>query len=164
MRNPNQFMEDCQAGLGLSQDELVFRYAQALRVLRVTWASRRTAQEQIAQLRRGGKTLGSIIDRQCRAVLDATGLHHLIDEDGDGDWGAVWENVADLGADLRAARKRIADLEAQLDRVTDLFEKWAAEESEHRRDGYYGIAEGLHVAIEELRVAVHGAPDGQVRS
>ncbi|MFG1794201.1 hypothetical protein [Nocardia sp. NPDC049149] len=43
-----------------------------------------------------------------------------------------------------------------LDRVTDLFEKWAEEEAEHRAAGEHGIAEGLHVAIEELRVAVHG--------
>lgn len=44
----------------------------------------------------------------------------------------------------------------RLDRVTDLFERWAAEESEHRTAGEYGIAEGLRVAIEELREAVHG--------
>ncbi len=43
-----------------------------------------------------------------------------------------------------------------LDRVTDLFEKWAEEESEHRAAGEHGIAEGLHVAIEELREAIHG--------
>lgn len=48
------------------------------------------------------------------------------------------------------------DATAVLDRVTDLFEKWAAEEDEHRQAGEYGIAEGLSVAIEELREAVHG--------
>lgn len=47
-------------------------------------------------------------------------------------------------------------LRKRLDRVTDLFEKWAAEESEHRAAGEYGIAEGFRVAIEELREAVHG--------
>lgn len=55
-----------------------------------------------------------------------------------------------------AAETRVAELEAQLDRVTGLFEQWAAEEAEHRRDGFLGIAEGLNVAIEELRTAVHG--------
>ncbi|WP_454199540.1 hypothetical protein [Nocardia sp. Marseille-Q1738] len=58
---------------------------------------------------------------------------------------------------IAARDARITELEAQRDRVTDLFEKWAAEESEHRAAGEYGIAEGLHVAIEELRQAVHGA-------
>lgn len=59
--------------------------------------------------------------------------------------------------DLRkAADARIAELEAQRDRITDLFEQWAAEENEHRLAGEFGIAEGLHVAIEMLRQAVHG--------
>ncbi|MGH8967599.1 MAG: hypothetical protein ACRDXB_20050, partial [Actinomycetes bacterium] len=38
-------------------------------------------------------------------------MHHLIDKDGDGDWGAVWENLAEIGADLRTARARAAELE-----------------------------------------------------
>ncbi len=45
---------------------------------------------------------------------------------------------------------------AVLDPVTDLFEKWAAEEQEHRRAGELGLAEGLHAAIEDLRTAIHG--------
>lgn len=51
----------------------------------------------------------------------------------------------------------------RLDRVTDLFEKWAAEENEHRVAGEFGLAEGLHVAIEDLREAVHGAREGEGR-
>lgn len=62
----------------------------------------------------------------------------------------------------REAEARVAELEAQLDRVTDLFESWAAEEAEHRRDGFLGIAEGLNVAIEELRQAVHGEPVNRI--
>lgn len=50
------------------------------------------------QLREGGKYLGEIVHRQNRMALDATGLHHLIDGDGDGDWQAVWETLAELGA------------------------------------------------------------------
>lgn len=57
------------------------------------------------------------------------------------------------------ASARVAKLEAQLDRVTDLFEKWAAEENEHRVAGEFGLAGGLHVAIEMLREAVHGATE-----
>lgn len=62
--------------------------------------------------RRGGRTLGKIVEDQCRAALDATGLHHLVDATGDGDWGAVWENLAELGDRARKAEARLA-------RVTD---------------------------------------------
>lgn len=62
---------------------------------------------------------------------------------------------------MRITRARVHELGRQLDRVTDLFEKWAAEENEHRKAGEFGIAEGLHVAIEELRTAVHGKEDGR---
>lgn len=56
----------------------------------------------------------------------------------------------------REAEASVAALEKRLDRVTDLFEAWAAEENKHRAAGELGIAEGLHVAIEALREAVHG--------
>lgn len=59
------------------------------------------------------------------------------------------------------AESRAAKLEVRLDRVTDLFERWAAEEAEHRRGGFFGIAEGLNIAIEELRAAVHGEEIGR---
>lgn len=55
----------------------------------------------------------------------------------------------------REAENRAGELERRLDRVTDLFEAWAAEENEHRTAGQLGIAEGLHVAIEALQEAVH---------
>lgn len=62
-------------------------------------------------------------------------------------------------AQSRAAElaERFAELEAQQDRVTDLFETWAAEENEHRLANEFGIAEGLKVAIDGLREAVHGS-------
>lgn len=62
--------------------------------------------------KRGAHTLGQVIEQQATDALNATGLHHLIDETGDGDWGAVWENLAELGE--RARRS-----EAVLARVTD---------------------------------------------
>lgn len=61
--------------------------------------------------RRGARTLGQVIETQGRAALDATGLHHLIDETGDGDWGAVWESLYDV-------RDRADRAEAALARVT----------------------------------------------
>jgi hypothetical protein len=53
---------------------------------------------EVEKLRRGGKELGRIIERQCRDVLNITGLHHLIGPDGDGDWGLVWERLAEMAA------------------------------------------------------------------
>ena len=52
---------------------------------------------EVETLRRGGKELGRIIESQCQMVLNITGLHDVIDEDGDGDWGLVWEKLAELG-------------------------------------------------------------------
>jgi hypothetical protein len=48
-------------------------------------------------LKRGGAELGRQIDHYLTWVLDATGMHHLIDEDGDGDWELVWEQLAEMG-------------------------------------------------------------------
>ncbi len=56
------------------------------------------------RLREACKTLGEIIHQTNRMVLDITGLHHLIGEDGDGDWAAVWENLAELGGQRRPVR------------------------------------------------------------
>ncbi len=52
--------------------------------------------EEVEALRRGAKTLGHIVEQNGRMILDVTGLHHFIGEDGDGDWGAVWENAYEL--------------------------------------------------------------------
>ncbi|MGW4124749.1 hypothetical protein [Nocardia sp. NPDC004711] len=84
----------------------------AMSALGAVWTSRRQLQEQVAQFRRACKTLGGVVERQCRAALDATGLHDIIDETGDGDWQVVWERVAELGADLAKAHARIAELES----------------------------------------------------
>lgn len=57
--------------------------------------------DEVEALQRAGRALGDIVRRLQDAALDATGLRHIIGEDGDGDWAAVWENVADLGAQVR---------------------------------------------------------------
>ncbi|AII28211.1 hypothetical protein VC74_gp59 [Mycobacterium phage Sparky] len=62
---------------------------------------------EIDRLRRGAKTLGEIVENQCRMALDASGLHHLINDDGDGDWGLVWERLAELGAEVERLRSAI---------------------------------------------------------
>lgn len=76
--------------------------------LRFMAAARTLVPELIAEVERGRracKTLGGIVESQCRMALDASGLHHLIDEDGDGDWAAVWEKIAELGAANNSRRK-----------------------------------------------------------
>lgn len=52
--------------------------------------------EHVERLQQGARTLGDIVTRQAQMALDATGLHHLIGEDGDGDWAAVWETLMEL--------------------------------------------------------------------
>ncbi|TDO18151.1 hypothetical protein EV580_1333 [Mycobacterium sp. BK086] len=60
---------------------------------------------EVEQLKRGGEECGKIIRRQNQDVLDITGLHHLIGEDGDGDWAAVWENLAEM---VHAGKARLS--------------------------------------------------------
>lgn len=55
---------------------------------------------ELAKARRAAKTLGEIIEKQCRDVLDVTGLHHLINEDGDGHWDVVWMRLFEMRDEL----------------------------------------------------------------
>jgi hypothetical protein len=94
--------------------------------------------DKLEQLQTGGKFLGDSIVALNRIALDATGLHHLIDETGDGDWQAVWENVADLGNTLA---------KLQADRAKEL----AAIATKQQRDA---------ARIAELESALGEVPDG----
>ncbi len=62
--------------------------------------------DDLARLKRGAKALGDIVQQQCLMVLDATQMHHVIEDDGDGDWGLVWERMAELCAKGLAAEKQ----------------------------------------------------------
>lgn len=53
--------------------------------------------DEVEALRRGAKTLGKTIESLSQVALDVTGMHNSVDEDGDGDWGAIWESVYDIG-------------------------------------------------------------------
>lgn len=57
--------------------------------------------EELAKYKRGAKTLGEIIEKQCRDVLDVTGMHHLINEDGDGAWDVVWMRLFEMREELK---------------------------------------------------------------
>jgi len=61
--------------------------------------------EDLAKYKRGAKTLGEIIEKQCRDVLDVTGLHHLINEDGDGHWDAVWMRLFEMRDELASLKE-----------------------------------------------------------
>lgn len=66
---------------------------------------------ELERVREACKTLGDLTVQLNQMALDATGLHHLIGEDGDGDWAAVWENLAQLGSGnerLRAEHREFA--------------------------------------------------------
>ncbi|QDG65799.1 hypothetical protein NIBR502772_05860 [Pseudarthrobacter sp. NIBRBAC000502772] len=56
---------------------------------------------ELAKYKRGAKTLGEIIEKQCRDVLEVTGLHHLINEDGDGAWDVVWMRLFEMREELK---------------------------------------------------------------
>jgi hypothetical protein len=62
--------------------------------------------KELEKTSRAAQTLGRIIEQQCRDVLDATGMHPVIDEDGDGDWELVWERLAEMGRARKAAETK----------------------------------------------------------
>ena len=69
-------------------------------------------REELAKYKRGAKTLGETIEKQCQMVLDASGRHDLIAEDGDGDWGAVWDHLSALRPRAEAAEAKLAKVRA----------------------------------------------------
>ena len=68
-------------------------------------------------LKRGGAELGRQIERYLTWVLDATGMHHLIDEDGDGDWELVWERLAEMGRARAASETEVEPVAEQCDQM-----------------------------------------------
>jgi hypothetical protein len=107
------------------------------------------------------RTVDSLTDEATRQSETIERVRNLVLAD----WESIEYDRDALIDELRAAlRTFLGDGEhvqgvsgpGVLDRVTDLFEKWAAEENEHTVAGEYGLAEGLRVAIDDLRTAVHG--------
>jgi hypothetical protein len=102
------------------------------------------------------KTLGRIIEQQCDDILHITGLHDFIDEDGDGDWAAVWENayslptVAEwerLQAERDAAREALARVEA-------LADEWERNYASLLAGGFSGCSIGADSAAKRIRAAL----------
>jgi hypothetical protein len=71
------------------------------------------SDEELAKYKRGAKTLGEIIEKQCRDVLDVTGLHHLINEDGDGHWDIVWMRLFEMRDELASLKESTIARERQ---------------------------------------------------
>lgn len=69
---------------------------------------------EVERLRRGGRTLGKIIDDSLLDVLKATDSFDLVGDDLDGDWMAVFERLAELRPARDAARAGVETLRAQL--------------------------------------------------
>ena len=127
MERADQLVGDIDEALKRDGDQVIWRYVNTLAALRAVWKSRRQLQEQVAQLRLGGREMGRYLVHLNGIALDVTGMHDVIDEDGDGDWGAVWDNVAELGVMAKAAARYAEDakstyrsLESSRDRVAEL--------------------------------------------
>jgi hypothetical protein len=85
------------------------------------WDAHEALADRADALERGGRELGRILDDTLADVLNLSGAHHLIDEDGDGDWGAVW----DILGELVEKGKRAEKTEAQIERVRALADEYA---------------------------------------
>ena len=72
--------------------------------------------EELRRTKSGARTLGRIIEQQNRDALDASGMHHVVDETGDGDWEVVWEALALLRPERDELAARLAAIEALADR------------------------------------------------
>jgi hypothetical protein len=120
----------------------------------------RIADDETARLRRGAKTLGETIEKQCRMVLDATGLHDWVDEEGDGDWGAIWDHLFALRARVEDAEARVERLNAALDRAR--MERAQAEDAETVMASRAEAAEAKVAKVEPAAAAVIRAWDESV--
>lgn len=65
-------------------------------------AERDALRDERDRLKRGGAELGKSLVAWMELAKDATGSADLIDEDGDGDWGAVAERMAEIPGRLAA--------------------------------------------------------------
>ena len=79
---------------------------------------------ELERTKRGARELGRILDRTLRDALDASGRHDAIEEDGDGDWGVVWETLAEL-------RPRAEKAEAENERLRAAVKSVSNDDSIH---------------------------------
>lgn len=73
------------------------------------------AERERDQLRRGGKNLGKDLVFWLDLAVRATGSEDCVEDDGDGDYGAVAVRLAALGSRAEAAERRLAAVRALAD-------------------------------------------------
>jgi len=103
----------------------------------------RNQNAELVKYKRGAKTLGEIIEKQCRDVLDVTGLHHLINEGGDGAWDVVWFRLFEMRDELASLK------ESTIGRERLRGDKWRdrAQEMEVSRDAAIERAEAADAIL-----------------
>lgn len=56
---------------------------------------------EVDRLQRGARTLGDLVHFAHMRVVAATNSQDLLDENGDGDWGAIWDRLDALASTER---------------------------------------------------------------
>lgn len=115
----------------------------------------------LEKYRRGARTLGETVEWQARAALDASGRHDVIEEDGDGDWGVVWETLAELRPRAEAAEAEVVTLRARLAAVEALADQWADRKRSDGMSGNAWIGLTLSGVAADLRAALATTGEGQ---
>jgi hypothetical protein len=115
----------------------------------------------LEKYRRGARTLGETVEWQARAALDASGRHDVIEEDGDGDWGVVWETLAELRPRAEAAEAEVVTLRARLAAVEALADQWADRKRSDGMSGNAWIGLTLSGVAADLRAALATTGEGE---
>ena len=71
--------------------------------------------EEVGHLRDACKTLGGIIDRQCIDIAKIARSEHLVSDDGDADWGVIWEQAYEIADRAEKAEAEVAKLREKID-------------------------------------------------
>lgn len=124
------------------------------------------AEQERDRLKRGGAELGKSLMVWMELAKDATGSADLVDENGDGDWGAIAERMAEIPARLAAIptaaahRRQIARAEkAEADLAEMTREARLSRESTEKAVRARKAAEAEAAALRERLAAVEALAD-----
>lgn len=73
----------------------------------------RALLDEVERLRDACKTLGGVIDQQCIDIAKITRSEHLVSDDGDADWSAIWDRGFELADRAEKAEAAVARLTAR---------------------------------------------------
>lgn len=119
--------------------------------------------DELAKYKRAAKTLNEAIEKQCRDMLNVTGLHHLINEDGDGHWDVVWMRLFEMRDELADLKESTISRERQRgdgwrDRAQEMDSRAQSLEVELR--AATERAEAAEAAVERVRYLLYATdPD-----